>query len=85
MGLSMALRHLFDSGRDQVVWNVLQSKANWRPAGERLVRVDLQHGSDAPATEVGSAGGFGTRQTADDKPWVIVVDDAASAGFGRSH
>lgn len=79
--LSTALRNLFDSGRDQVVWNLSPARSIGQPGNEQIVRVDPRHEyGHSIARSIGAA----QRDEPIDEPsWLIIVDNAADLLDGR--
>lgn len=64
--LSRALRHHFDSGRDQIYWNAMGAQAGESVEREPYLRIDPRHGSDT-ATDSAHV---------DSKAWLIIVERA---------
>ncbi len=72
--LATALRNLFDSGRDQVVWNLSQPRRIGSPGGEQIVRVDPRHEyASAVARSIGPKIRDGQ---SNELSWLIIVDNA---------
>jgi transketolase C-terminal domain/subunit len=70
--LSTVLRTLFDSGRDQVVWNLSESI----PPGQQYLRLDPRHGFAPAIARSLSAASRVADPSAETQPWLIVVGDA---------
>ena len=74
MELSTALRSLFDSGRDQVVWNLSPARSIGSSGSEQIVRVDPRHEyGTAIARSIGAAK---RDEPIDESSWLIIVDNA---------
>ncbi len=79
--LSTALRNLFDSGRDQVVWNLSPARSIGPPGSEQIVRVDPRH---EYGPTIARSIGAGQRDAPIDEPsWLIIVDNALDLLDGR--
>jgi deoxyxylulose-5-phosphate synthase len=74
--LSTALRNLFDSQRDQVVWNLSPSRSRRRPTGEQYVRLDPRHGYGPAIARSKSAAKLDEAGRPSTSSWLIIVDDA---------